>query len=53
MSSLHLRCASDIFGVDCCQIGSTLMFWLEMELMACAELVGGTTEQGCHFPRLI
>ena len=30
-----------------------IFFGLKMELMACADLVGGTTEQSCIFPDLI
>ena len=37
------------FTVDCCQFGPSWMYGLEMELMACADLVGGTTEQICIF----
>ena len=39
--------------VDCCQFGPSWIFGLKTELMACADLVGGTTEQGCLFPDLI
>ena len=53
MSALHLSRATDIFVVDCCQFGPSLMFGLKMELMACAGLVGGTTEQSYFFPDLI
>ena len=35
--------------VDCCQFGPSWIFGLKMELMACADLVGGTTEQSCIF----
>ena len=45
MSALHLSYATSIFVVDCCQFGLYWMFGLEMDLMACADLVGGTTEQ--------
>ena len=44
MSALHNSCAKSIFVVDCCQFGPNSMFVLKMELMACADLVGGTTE---------
>ena len=45
MSASHLSRATAIFVVDCCQFGLNWMFGLKMELMACAGLVGGTTEQ--------
>ena len=41
-----------IFVVDCCQFGPSWMFGLKTELMACADLVGSTTEQSCIFPHL-
>ena len=41
----HLSCATAFFVVDFCQFGVSWMFGLKMELMACAALVGGTTEQ--------
>ena len=50
MSATHLSRATAIVVVDCCQFGPTWMFGLEMELMACADFVGGTTEQVCIFP---
>ena len=53
LSALHLSRATVIFVVGCCQFGPNLIFGLEMELMACAGLVGGTTEEGCMFPDLI
>ena len=53
MSVLHLCRATAIFIVDCCQFGSSWMFGLKMEIMACSELVGGTTEQSCLIPILI
>ena len=37
------------FVVDCCQFGPSWSFGLKMELMACAGLAGGTTEQSCIF----
>ena len=49
LSALHLSRATAIFVVDCCQFGPSWIFGLEMELMACAGLVGGTTEQICIF----
>ena len=42
-----------MFVVDGCQFGPSWVFGLKMELMACADLVGGTTEQSCLFPDLI
>ena len=45
--------ATDIFVVGYCQIGPSWMFGLKMELMACADLVGGTMEQSCIFTDLI
>ena len=45
--------ATAIFIVDCCQFGPSLIFRLKIELMACAGLVGGTTDQRCLFPDLI
>ena len=53
LSALHLSRATATFVVDCCQFGPSWMFGLKMELMACANLVGGTTEQSCLFPNLI
>ena len=50
---LHLSRATAIFVVDCCQFGPSWIFRLIMELMACAGLVGGTTEQSCLFIDLI
>ena len=47
MSALHLIRATAIFVVDCCQFGHTWMFGLKMGLMACANLVGVTTEKLC------
>ena len=41
------------FVVDCYQFGPSWIFGLKMELMACAGLVVGTTEQSCLFPDLI
>ena len=45
MSASHLSRATAIFVVDCCQFAPNWIFELEMELMACASLVVGTTEQ--------
>ena len=53
ISALHLSRATAIFVVDYCQFGPSLSFGLKMELMACAGLVGVTTEQSCLFPDLI
>ena len=53
MSPSHLSPATAIFVVDCCQFGPSWIFGLKIELMACAGLVGGTTEQGYLFPELI
>ena len=50
LSASHLSLAIAIFVVDCCQLGPSWVFGLKMELMACADLVGGTTEQRCLFP---
>ena len=53
LSELHLSRATAIFVVDCCQFGPSWIFGLKMELMACADLVGVTTDQSCLFPDLI
>ena len=53
LSASHLSRATAIFVVDCCQYGPSWMFGLKMELMACAGLVGGTTEHSCLFNDLI
>ena len=53
MSASHLSRATAFFVVDCCQFGPSWIFVLKMELMACADLVAGTTEQSCIFPDLI
>ena len=50
LSSLYLSHDTAIFVVDGFQFGPNLMFGLKMELMACADLVGGTKEQSCIFP---
>ena len=42
-----------MFVVDCCQFDLSWMFGLKMELMAFADLVGGTMEQICLFTELI
>ena len=51
--SLHLSRATAIFVVDCCKFGPSWMFGLKTELMACAEIVGGTSEKSCIFNDLI
>ena len=53
LSASHLSRATAIFVVDCWKFGPSLMFGLKMELMSCADMVGGTTEQSCLFPDLI
>ena len=53
LSEFHLSRATAIFVVDCCQFGPNWMFGLKMELMACAEMVGSTTEQRCLFTDII
>ena len=49
LSVLHLSHATSIFLVYCCQFGPSWMFGMRMELMACADFVGGKTEQICIF----
>ena len=41
------------FIVHCCQVRPSYMFGIKMELMSCADLVGGTTEKSCLFHELI
>ena len=53
MSTLHLSPTTAFLVVDCCQFGPSWIFGLKMELMVCADLVGGTTEQSYLFPDLI
>ena len=53
LSASHLSRATDIIVVDCCQFGPSWMFGLKMELMACADLIGCTTEQSIIYPDLI
>ena len=53
MIVLHLNCATAILVVDCYQFDHSSMLRPNMEIMACADLVGGTTEQLCFFPDLI
>ena len=50
---LLLSPGTAIFVVDCCQFGPSWIFGLKLELMACADLVGDTTEQICIFNDLI
>ena len=45
MSALHLSRVTAVVVVDFCQFGPNWIFGLKMELMACADLIGGTTEQ--------
>ena len=49
LSTSHLRRATAIFVVDCCQFGPSWMFELNMELATYADLVGSTMEQICIF----
>ena len=53
LSESHLRRATAMSVVDCCQFGPNWMFGLKMGLMACDNLFGGTTDQICIFPDLI
>ena len=53
MFALYLSCATAIFVGGCCQFGPSSVFGLKIEIMASADLVGGTTEQNCLFPDLI
>ena len=53
LSASYLSRAIAIFVVDCCQFGPSWIFGLKMELMGCADLVGGTTQQSCIFTYLI
>ena len=52
MPASHLSRATAIFVVDCWKFVPSWIFGLKIELMACADFVGGTTEQSCHFPDL-
>ena len=45
MSALHLSRVTAIFVVDCCQFCPNWMLGLEMELIACADLVGVTMDK--------
>ena len=49
MSASHLSRAKVILVVDCCQFGPNCLFGLKMELMACANMVGGTTGKAAFF----
>ena len=51
--SIFFSRATSILIVDWCQFGPSWIFGLKMELIACAGMVGGTTEQRYLFPRLI
>ena len=53
LSESLLSLVTAIFVVDCCQFGPSWVPWLKMELMACASLIGGTTEQRWLFHDLI
>ena len=53
LSALQLRHVTAIFVVDWCQFDPSWMFGLKTELIPCADLVGGTTEQSCLLPDLI
>ena len=53
LSASHLSRTTAIFVVDGFQFDPSWIFGLKMELMACADLVGGTMDQSCHFPDLI
>ena len=53
LSALHLSRAKFIFVVDWYQFGPSWIFGLKMELMFCADLVSGTTDQSCIFPDII
>ena len=53
MSALYLSRATAIFVVDHCPFGPSWILGLKMELMVCADLVGGITEQICLFTDLI
>ena len=45
LSPSHLSRATAILFVGCCQFGPSWILGLKIELMACADLVGGTTGQ--------
>ena len=53
LSASHLNRATAIFLVGGCQFGPSWVLGLKMELMACVDLVGGTTDQICILPDLI
>ena len=52
LSPLHLSRVTAIFVVDGCQFDNSGMLRLKMDIMACAGLVGGTTDQRCIFTEL-
>ena len=49
ISASHISRATAIFVVDCCQFGPSWNFGLKMELMACADLVGGVQQSKVVF----
>ena len=49
MSESHLSRVTVMFVVDCWQFGPSWIFELKTELMACANLVGGTTSKAVFF----
>ena len=53
LSASHLSRTTAIFVVDGCQFGPSWIFGLKMELMACADFVGGTTDKSYLFTDLI
>ena len=53
LSPSHLSRATAIFAVEWCQFGPSWIFGLKMELMVCADLVGGATEKSFIFTDLI
>ena len=53
LSASQISRATVIFVVDCSKFCPSWIFWLKLELMACADLVGGTKEKNCIFPDLI
>ena len=52
LSASHLSHVTASFVVDGWQFNPSWVFGLKMELMACANFVGGTTEQSCLCPDL-
>ena len=53
LSASHLSRITAILVLDCCQFGPSWIFGLKIELMACADLVGSTTDQSCLFRDLV